>query len=444
MLIISSLTVLFLLSLASPGFTQYVYTIKADSVKITNCDSAELIVENHTQVVPGFLYNTGNGRTIFKHGLIKLNDSQYVSGADTLNLNQVLAALLKAGNGLSLSGGKVVLGNDMGDSSAKLLSNRVIPLAGRAITLQDNGSVNQTSLGAGNLYLTETVEDRLLFQTPINIFASHDFTNSNPNSIAYFPSIAASNTLTPHGSLTNSGLEYRGIEMSDYFAPYDTGRFSYTGVSVEPTYDFTNPLTTNGSLSALRGFYYYPLVLGTSPYRNIAYENDNGDNIFNSGRISNSGQTKGKAGFQGVITPTAYVHIGAGAAAAGSAPLKLNTGVLLTTPENGAIEYDGADLYLTKAGTRYKLVKALTGQLSTNFGGSSLSASDAVTATLSVTGVQPGDVVSVNANSGAVNPPQVIITAFVTTANTVTIQAFNAGSTSVTLASDTYKVKILQ
>jgi len=38
---------------------QYVYTIKADSVKITNCDSAELIIENHTQGVPGFLYNTG-------------------------------------------------------------------------------------------------------------------------------------------------------------------------------------------------------------------------------------------------------------------------------------------------------------------------------------------------------------------------------------------------
>ena len=34
-----------------PLFSQYVYTIKADSVKITNCDSAELILENHTQGV---------------------------------------------------------------------------------------------------------------------------------------------------------------------------------------------------------------------------------------------------------------------------------------------------------------------------------------------------------------------------------------------------------
>lgn len=62
---------LLLLILVAVGFisrAQYVYTIKADSVKITgaSCDSAELILQNHTQGVPGFLFNTGNGRTIFK------------------------------------------------------------------------------------------------------------------------------------------------------------------------------------------------------------------------------------------------------------------------------------------------------------------------------------------------------------------------------------------
>lgn len=65
---------------------QYVYTIKADSVKITNCDSAELIIENHTQNVPGFLFNTGNGRTVFKRGLQKVNDSIYLIGPDTLRM----------------------------------------------------------------------------------------------------------------------------------------------------------------------------------------------------------------------------------------------------------------------------------------------------------------------------------------------------------------------
>ena len=57
---------------ARATFSQNVYTIKADSVKLTGCDSDELIIENHTQAVPGFLFNTGNGRTQFRRGLLNL------------------------------------------------------------------------------------------------------------------------------------------------------------------------------------------------------------------------------------------------------------------------------------------------------------------------------------------------------------------------------------
>jgi hypothetical protein len=66
----------------------YIYTIKADSVKITNtCDTAELIIENHTQNVPGFLFNKGKGRTEFRRGLLKITDSLYIVGGDTLRMN---------------------------------------------------------------------------------------------------------------------------------------------------------------------------------------------------------------------------------------------------------------------------------------------------------------------------------------------------------------------
>jgi len=71
-----------------------IYTINADSTKLTGCDSNELIIENHTQNVPGFLFNTGNGRTVFKRGVVKLNDSLYVIGGDTLKSN----AWLQGGN----------------------------------------------------------------------------------------------------------------------------------------------------------------------------------------------------------------------------------------------------------------------------------------------------------------------------------------------------------
>jgi hypothetical protein len=62
----------------------YIYTIKADSVKITNtCDTAELIIENHTQNVLGFLYNKGRGRTEFRRAQ-RLDDSTLVLGGDTM------------------------------------------------------------------------------------------------------------------------------------------------------------------------------------------------------------------------------------------------------------------------------------------------------------------------------------------------------------------------
>ncbi|HLZ89297.1 MAG TPA: hypothetical protein VKQ52_18705, partial [Puia sp.] len=106
--------------------------------------------------------------------------------------------------------------------------------------------------------------------------------------------------------------------------------------------------------------------------------------------------------------------------------------------------YDGSDYYITQGSSRYKLARTLTGQLTTNFGGGSLSAGNAVTTTLSVPGVAAGDVVTVNANSGAVNPPYILITAYSTTAGTVTIQAYNAGGAAVVLASDSYKVRVIK
>jgi hypothetical protein len=73
---------------AQTPHTPYIYTIKADSVKITNtCDTAELIIENHTQTVPGFLFNKGRGRTEFRRAS-QFNDTSVVIGGDTIHLGR--------------------------------------------------------------------------------------------------------------------------------------------------------------------------------------------------------------------------------------------------------------------------------------------------------------------------------------------------------------------
>src|SRR3990167_2096060 len=56
--------------------------------------------------------------------------------------------------------------------------------------------------------------------------------------------------------------------------------------------------------------------------------------------------TTGNVGI-GTTTPTAVLHLKAGTATANTAPLKFTSGTSLTTPEIGAVEYNGTDLYVT-------------------------------------------------------------------------------------------------
>jgi hypothetical protein len=91
-----------LLYLENTLHAQYIYTIKADSVKITNsCDTAELIIENHTQTVPGFLFNKGRGRTEFRRVLQNLTDNTFLIGGDTMKLSNVW---LQGGNRFGTTG----------------------------------------------------------------------------------------------------------------------------------------------------------------------------------------------------------------------------------------------------------------------------------------------------------------------------------------------------
>ncbi len=52
-------------------------------------------------------------------------------------------------------------------------------------------------------------------------------------------------------------------------------------------------------------------------------------------------------GIDSVTSPTARLHLPAGGTAASSAPLKINSGSLLTSPESGAIESNGTSLYFS-------------------------------------------------------------------------------------------------
>jgi hypothetical protein len=101
-------------------------------------------------------------------------------------------------------------------------------------------------------------------------------------------------------------------------------------------------------------------------HNNSLYFDSPGDFVFHSNSadnfvISNSG----KVGI-GVQSPTALLQLKAGTATAGTAPLKFTSGTNLSTPEAGAVEYDGTNLYFTDS-TATRRTLATTSSVSSSY-----------------------------------------------------------------------------
>ena len=76
----------------------------------------------------------------------------------------------------------------------------------------------------------------------------------------------------------------------------------------------------------------------------------------------------GKVGI-GLTAPTAMLHLKSGTATANTAPLKLTSGINLTTPEDGAVEYDGTHFYASIGSSRYQLDQQTPSSFSGNLAG---------------------------------------------------------------------------
>ncbi|MEO5684265.1 MAG: tail fiber domain-containing protein [Chitinophagaceae bacterium] len=106
--------------------------IKADSVRIfSDCDTAELILENRSRsVLNAVLTNKGNGVTEFRKVMLKLNDSMYTIGGDTLNAVSFGKNIYSA-NGL-IADDRIVNGNDKNisfkNNSSYLIANNKRPV----------------------------------------------------------------------------------------------------------------------------------------------------------------------------------------------------------------------------------------------------------------------------------------------------------------------------
>lgn len=169
-------------------------------------------------------------------------------------------------------------------------------------------------------------------------------------------STAKSATLGQLWDAANSITKFRlqSASASGYLDLFDNGSWTLSSGTnlLSIIGELTNPNTdlvlrpTNGGVSVI--------VKGISTQsvpafivRSAATQNTSLQEWQNSSSVALV--TIDKNGNLGVgATPTAVLHLKAGTATANTAPLKMNSGTKLTTPEVGAVEYDANNFYYTK------------------------------------------------------------------------------------------------
>jgi len=363
---------IFLSALVVSGRAQIVYPIKADSTRLFGCDSNELIIENHTQNVPGFLFNTGKGRTVFKRGMVRLNDSQYVFGADTLNLARNYWR--QGGNFFGTTG---ILGT--------LDSNH--------IDFYTNNTRRGRWMGNGNLLVGTTTDNGAALQVNGKIYSGQqlqvgNFLPGSPASSSGATIITQGQIRAPggfnlrdpiYGDNTFNGMKMYGnntalwsgnaVQLAVY---YVGGNASGSIVSILGGF---NPTTGNGTVNALdlantsiqmlsgsntitynfinlapginqgtygtgitRGLYINPAIYAAADWRSI--ETVRGDNRFNT--------TSGKTGIGINGAPTSKLDI---AGDSGYSQLRLRTTYTPassadTNGNTGDFSWDGNYFYI--------------------------------------------------------------------------------------------------
>lgn len=218
-----------------------------------------------------------------------------------------------------------------------------------------NGGILTTD-GSGNL-VQLTTGSAHRYRNGINTLTSIDLTQDVANVGSPgngFTGVSNSGTITVGGNVNiSAGFTTTGSGSPTLAFP--AGSFTYTFPLASSTLFANNLGLSGGSIH----------IGSTSTNSGLTLRSTSGvgaagaDIIFQTG---NNGTTEvgrflnaGQFGV-GVSSPTAMLHLKAGTATASTAPLKFNSGTNLTSPEAGAMEFDGTNLYFSPSTTRYRVI----------------------------------------------------------------------------------------
>lgn len=281
-----------------------------------------------------------------------------VSGAGNPAIN---ANLIRTYYGISgLTSGRIVVSgaNIVSDFSTLTFNSSNKRLTINEFTI-DNGATGNYYIGNTVGNLTGSGQGNLLIGRQIGTLLTTGEFNIG---LGYFPAqgltTGSNNIVLGHGALAvlaiggynfSAGFHNQYVLAGDSNSNVSIGEFAFQGLTLG---------NGNIGLGGYAGEGYtsgdYSVFIGYGTYAHNATAN--GQLNIQNAIFGSLNTTLGNAISTGNIgiyidTPTARLHLPAGAATANKAPIKLTSGTNLTTAETGAVEYNGTNLFFTRTGT---------------------------------------------------------------------------------------------
>jgi len=299
------------------------------------------------------------------------------------------STVLGANDGLSISTvtpNVAVLGQNVGQAGnpAALLSSREIPMAGFNVVLSGVGSLGvgitpayqldvNTSARVGyelikseGLALDGSLVALSTYSRPATIPAANysegfqEYSFVTP--LAGFFGYLGVQSWAYFFSATPAAPGNSGAKFQNYINAFSAGQiYDNAGTTLQTNVAYFSGLNVqNGTVT--NGYDYFASELNSMNITTLPPTMTNHYGFFmeactkatnNYGVYINGNQINfmnGRLGL-GNNNPSAILHIKAGTATAGTAPLKFTSGTNLGTAETGAMEYNGTNLFFTRTGT---------------------------------------------------------------------------------------------
>lgn len=242
--------------------------------------------------------------------------------------------IVTMGSGVSFSGGTLTATGSGGTvTSVSGTSNRITSTGGATPVIDISGSY----VGQSSITTLGTIGTGVWNGTAVAV--------ANGGTACTSASITCFNNITGFTAIGTSGTTSTNLIFSG--SPTLTTPVFLTSARTPLLIGGTGTTSTL-SLKSTTG------IGATGAIINFLVGNNGGTTAMT---ILNSGQI----GVGAVTNPTSDFMLPAGTATAGTAPLKFTSGTNLTSPEDGAVEYNGTHLYVDIGSTRYQLDQQTAG-----------------------------------------------------------------------------------